>query len=497
MSAAVVLVVGVGVDDDVGAELQAGVEAGLEAGGQALVVGQPDDVVDAVLAGDLDGAVGRAVVDDEPLDGVEAVDLAREVGQRRRERLLLVEAGDLDDELHLGPVAGVCRVGRTGVPHRRRRPDGAVHSRSASIPEDRPVRHATVPAGRGPARPHPWQAHRSPARAATPAARRTAATERRPPARRRRPRAALAGARAGVARRDDGGAVRRLPDLPELRLATTRCSGAASCSTAQLPTFDAYRAPTQHPLAVAFGAAAVAAGRRRRPRLVCGDARRRFVALAAGLYRLARASFTPLVGLVAAALLCTRFDFPFLAARGYIDIPYLAFVVWAAALEAASARAAARRCCVLLAGAGLLRPEAWLLSGLYWLWLVAGHGLGRSACAAAPPRRHRPGRLDRHRLGSSPATRCSRCTTRAAWPRSSGASAGSRRSPAPTWSFLINLAKAPVVYAGMAGLRARARAGAAAPRRARWRCWPSAWRRSCSSASPACRSSTATCSCRR
>ena len=31
---------------------------------------------------------------------------------------------------------------------------------------------------------------------------------------------------------------------------------------------------------------------------------------------------------------CTRFDFPFLAARGYIDIPYLAFVVWAAALEA-------------------------------------------------------------------------------------------------------------------------------------------------------------------
>ena len=48
--ARVVLVVGVGVDDHVGAELEAGVEAGLEAGGQALVVRQPDDVVDAVLA---------------------------------------------------------------------------------------------------------------------------------------------------------------------------------------------------------------------------------------------------------------------------------------------------------------------------------------------------------------------------------------------------------------------------------------------------------------
>jgi hypothetical protein len=73
--AAVVLVVAVGVDDDVGAELQARVEAGLEGVGEALVVRQADDVVDAVLTGDLDGPVVGAVVDDEPLDVVEAVDL--------------------------------------------------------------------------------------------------------------------------------------------------------------------------------------------------------------------------------------------------------------------------------------------------------------------------------------------------------------------------------------------------------------------------------------
>ena len=65
---AAVLVVGVGVDDDVGAELQAGVQPGLEAGGEALVVGQADDVLDPVLAGDLDGAVAGAVVDDQQLD---------------------------------------------------------------------------------------------------------------------------------------------------------------------------------------------------------------------------------------------------------------------------------------------------------------------------------------------------------------------------------------------------------------------------------------------
>src|SRR3712207_2529627 len=104
-----------------------------------------------------------------------------------------------------------------------------------------------------------------------------------------------------------------------------------------------------------------------------GAALASFVALAAGLYRLGRASFTSLAGLVAAALLCTRFDFPFLAARGYIDIPYLAFVVWAAALEAERHRRGVP-VLLLLAGAGLLRPEAWLLSGLYWLWLVGGRG---------------------------------------------------------------------------------------------------------------------------
>jgi hypothetical protein len=96
----VVLVVGVGVDDDVGAELERGVEPGLEARGQALVVGEPDDVVDAVRARDLDGPVGRPVVDDQPLHDVEARDLAREVGQRDGEGLLLVQARDLDDQLH-------------------------------------------------------------------------------------------------------------------------------------------------------------------------------------------------------------------------------------------------------------------------------------------------------------------------------------------------------------------------------------------------------------
>jgi len=132
------------------------------------------------------------------------------------------------------------------------------------------------------------------------------------------------------------------------------------------PSFTAYRAPTEHPLAVAFGAVMSLFGTSG-DRLMIGATLASFVALVAGMYRLAAAAFTPLVGLVAAGLLLTRFDFAFLAVRGYIDIPYLALVVWAAALEA-QRRRRGMPVFVLLALASLLRPEAWLLMGLYWLW---------------------------------------------------------------------------------------------------------------------------------
>jgi hypothetical protein len=133
-----------------------------------------------------------------------------------------------------------------------------------------------------------------------------------------------------------------------------------------LPSFDAYRAPTEHPLAIAFGAVLALVGDDA-DRIMVGATFASFVVLAAGMYRLAKASFTTTIGLIAAALLCTRFDFPFLAARAYIDIPYLALVVWAVALEADRPRRGTP-VFLLLAAAGLLRPEAWLLSGLYWLW---------------------------------------------------------------------------------------------------------------------------------
>jgi hypothetical protein len=136
------------------------------------------------------------------------------------------------------------------------------------------------------------------------------------------------------------------------------------------PFFEGFRVPTEHPLAIAVGAVLSLLGDEA-DRVWIAMTLVAFLALVWGVYRLGRVAFTPLVGLVAAALLVTRFDFGFLAARGYIDVPYMAMVVWAAVLEAQRTRRGAP-VFVLLALAGMLRPEAWLLAGLYFLWMVLG-----------------------------------------------------------------------------------------------------------------------------
>jgi hypothetical protein len=228
-----------------------------------------------------------------------------------------------------------------------------------------------------------------------------------------------------------------------------------------LPSFDAYRAPTEHPLAIAFGALLAIVGDDA-DRIMVGATFASFVTLAAGMYRLGRASFTTVVGLIAAALVCTRFDFPFLAARAYIDIPYLALIVWAVALEAERPRRGTP-VFVLLAAAGLLRPEAWLLSGLYWLWCILPatwpRRLRYTALAAVGPVVWPA--VDWIVTGD-PLFSLTHTTGLA---EELGRTRGLSEIPAATVQFLKNLDKVPVFYAGVLGL---VLALVLVPRRVRW-----------------------------
>ena len=134
-----------------------------------------------------------------------------------------------------------------------------------------------------------------------------------------------------------------------------------------LPTFEAYRAPTQHPLAVVFGALASLLGGGGRPRARRGDD---------GVLRRARGRPLPprarllrhVVGASPPARCCARGS----TSRSWRCAPTSTSPTWRSSCGPRRSRrsgpGAACPVLALLATAGLLRPEAWVLAGVYWLW---------------------------------------------------------------------------------------------------------------------------------
>jgi hypothetical protein len=136
----------------------------------------------------------------------------------------------------------------------------------------------------------------------------------------------------------------------------------------ETPRFDLPVAPTPKPLTNALGLMLSPVGHGAEGVLVAGA----FAALGGlGLvvYRLGAAWFSPAVGLLAAAIVLTREPVLSFGARAYVDVPFLLLVLGAALIETRRPRAGFP-VVVLLVVAGLLRPEAWLLSAAYLAWLV-------------------------------------------------------------------------------------------------------------------------------
>ncbi|MEA2154437.1 MAG: hypothetical protein QOE11_577 [Solirubrobacteraceae bacterium] len=88
------------------------------------------------------------------------------------------------------------------------------------------------------------------------------------------------------------------------------------------------------------------------------------------VFALGRAWFNAAAGALAAAIVLTRVPVLDFGARAYVDIPYLVLVLGALLAETRRPRCGAP-VLAALALAGLIRPEAWLFSAAYVVWLLA------------------------------------------------------------------------------------------------------------------------------
>src|SRR5215212_4066043 len=153
------------------------------------------------------------------------------------------------------------------------------------------------------------------------------------------------------------------------------------------PDYTGPYAPTPHPLETAVSLLALPFGQG-------GDAIMLwlvllcFGALVWLAYRLGAELFSPWVGAVAALVVLTRPALERDALIGYQDTAFAVLILWAVLLEARRPRRGTP-VLALLAVAGLMRPEAWALAGLYALYMWRGasnrdRALYAGLTAAAP-----------------------------------------------------------------------------------------------------------------
>jgi hypothetical protein len=154
------------------------------------------------------------------------------------------------------------------------------------------------------------------------------------------------------------------------------------------PSFEAYAAPTQHPLYIAVAAVVGLTGTGADRALVALTLLA-LVALTWATWRTGRALFGFWPGALAALFVGSSFAFLLYAVRAYVDVPFLALVLGAAAWELERGGRGRLGPMLLLVAAGLLRPEGWVLAGLYALWSLPGRSWRRRAAflalAATPP----------------------------------------------------------------------------------------------------------------
>jgi len=194
----------------------------------------------------------------------------------------------------------------------------------------------------------------------------------------------------------------------------------------ETPAYGVPSASTPHPLVELLGVVLAVLGPHAVAEITLALG---FLALSACgwvIYRLGAQWFGRGAGLLAGLIFLTRLPVLSYGVRAYLDLPYLLLVL-AAVLVESRRRHAGAPVLVLLALAGLLRPEAWVFSSLYWLYMIDWLPPFVRARVSVPSRRAAARTCTSGRSTCAvgpwafPATRrfhCSRCTCERAHGRS-------------------------------------------------------------------------------
>jgi hypothetical protein len=155
-------------------------------------------------------------------------------------------------------------------------------------------------------------------------------------------------------------------------------------SRGSTPAYSVPIAPTPHPLIELLGLMLAPLGPNATVSVTVAIGLLALAACAWVIYRLGAHWFGWPAGALAGLIFITRGEVLSYGVRAYVDIPYLLLVLCALLLETRRRRAGAP-VLALLALAGLLRPEAWAFSGLYWLYLGDHRNPRLLAIAASAP----------------------------------------------------------------------------------------------------------------
>ena len=147
-------------------------------------------------------------------------------------------------------------------------------------------------------------------------------------------------------------------------------------ASGRLPDYGIPVAPTPHPLATLVAVGLAPLGAQGAAAVSVVGALGLLGVLGWLIYALGAHWFGPAAGALATLVILTRQPVLSFGVRAYVDVPYLVLVLGALLVEARRPRAGLP-VLGLLALAGLLRPEAWLFSAAYVVYLaVAAEGGG-------------------------------------------------------------------------------------------------------------------------